>query len=219
MPVELKFCGLTRPADAAFAASLGAQYVGVIFAESPRRIEPAVATTVFAPVRGRAKTVGVFGPASVETVATVAAAASLDVVQLHGDPSPGIVERVRPFFQGEVWAVLRIDGSALPREASALLNVADAVVLDARVSGQLGGTGTTFDWAGVAKTLDRQRVRARVVLAGGLNPENVALAVRVVAPDIVDVSSGVESAPGIKDHARMRAFSDAVHGRGDGGER
>jgi phosphoribosylanthranilate isomerase len=98
------------------------------------------------------------------------------------------------------------------------MTVADAVVLDAKVSGRLGGTGTAFDWDGVARTLDRQRVRARIVLAGGLNQDNVAQAVRIVAPDIVDVSSGVESAPGIKDHARMRAFGDAVRRRGDGSE-
>ena len=216
MPVEVKFCGLTRETDTAFATSLGASYVGVIFAESPRRIDPAVVSTVLAPSRGKAKAVGVFGPASIESIATTAAAASLDIVQLHGDPSPGIVERVRPFFNGEVWAVLRIAGSELPSDAAALLTVADAVVLDTKVSGQLGGTGTAFDWSTVARTLDRHRVRARIVLAGGLNPENVAQAVRVVAPDVVDVSSGVESAPGIKDHARMRAFSDAVHGRGAG---
>jgi len=213
--VEVKFCGLTRADDAAFAASLGATYVGVIFAESPRRVTSAGAVQILAPARGRAKAVGVFGPASIETIATVAAEASLDIVQLHGDPSPGFVERVRPFFAGEVWAVIRIDGAELPHDATALMNVADAVVLDARVSGQLGGTGTAFDWAGVAKTLDRQRVRSRIVLAGGLHHDNVAHAVRIVAPDIVDVSSGVESAPGIKDHSRMRAFSDAVRRRGD----
>jgi phosphoribosylanthranilate isomerase len=125
------------------------------------------------------------------------------------------VERLRPFFGGEVWAVIRISGTSLPENATALLTVADAVVLDAKVAGQLGGTGMSFDWDAIAKTLDRQRVRARIVLAGGLNPENVARAVSIVAPDIVDVSSGVESAPGIKDHARMRAFSDAVRRRGD----
>jgi phosphoribosylanthranilate isomerase len=213
--VEVKYCGLTRDTDAAFAVSLGAAYVGVIFAKSPRRVDPAAAASVVAPARGRAKTVGVFGRSSIEAVATVAAEVALDVVQLHGDPTPGIVERVRPFFTGEVWAVVRIDGSRLPRDATALLSVADAVVLDTKVSGQLGGTGTAFDWTGVARTLDRQRVRSRIVLAGGLNHENVAHAVRVVAPDVVDVSSGVESAPGIKDHARMRAFSEAVRRRGD----
>jgi phosphoribosylanthranilate isomerase len=213
--VDIKFCGLTRAEDAEFAALLGAAYVGVIFAQSPRRLEPIVASEVLSGVRGRASTVGVFGPANVETIASVASEAGLDIVQLHGDPSPGVVERVRPFFGGEVWAVVRIAGSELPKEATALLGVADAVVLDTKVSGQLGGTGTAFDWDGIARTLDRRRVRARVVLAGGLNPENVAHAVRVVAPDVVDVSSGVESAPGIKDHARMRAFSDAVRRRGE----
>lgn len=215
MAVEIKFCGMTRDVDAGYATSLGAEYVGVIFAESPRKVHPAQASAVLAKARGKAKTVGVFGPASIETISAVAGEVSLDVAQLHGDPSPGLVERLRPFFGGEVWAVIRISGPSLPENATALLNVADAVVLDAKVAGQLGGTGTSFDWDSIAKTLDRQRVRARIVLAGGLNPENVARAVSIVAPDIVDVSSGVESAPGIKDHARMRAFSDAVRRRGD----
>ena len=215
MAVELKFCGLTRAEDAAYAVALGASYVGVIFAESSRRVDRAVAGEVVAPARGRAKAVGVFGPASIETITAVAAAVPLDVVQLHGDPTPGLVERVRPFFSGEVWAVVRIANAELPPGSAALLSVADAVVLDAKVSGKLGGTGTTFDWDGVAKSLDGKRVRARVVLAGGLNPENVAQAIRIIAPDVVDVSSGVESAPGIKDHSRMRAFSDAVRHRGD----
>jgi phosphoribosylanthranilate isomerase len=213
--VDVKFCGLTRAEDADFAVSLGAAYVGVIFAESPRRLDPGAASSVLGGVRGRATTVGVFGPATVETIATVATEAGVHVVQLHGDPTPGIVERVRPFFGGEVWAVVRIAGSEMPKEAAALFGVADAVVLDAKVAGRLGGTGTAFDWEGIARTLDRRRVRARVVLAGGLSPDNVAHAVRVVAPDVVDVSSGVESVPGIKDHARMRAFSDAVRRQGE----
>jgi phosphoribosylanthranilate isomerase len=213
--VEVKFCGLTRSADTAHAASLGAGYVGVIFAESPRRLDPVIATSVLAPARGRARTVGVFGPASIEAIATTASDAALDAVQLHGDPSPGMIERLRPFFGGEVWAVVRIAGNELPPEAFALTTVADAIVLDAKVPGQLGGTGTSFDWGSVARTLDHLRIRSRIVLAGGLNADNVARAVRIVAPDVVDVSSGVESAPGIKDHARMRAFSDAVRRRGD----
>jgi len=216
--VDLKFCGMTRETDVAYAASLGSAYVGVIFAESPRRVDPAAARVLLAPARGLAKTVGVFGPVTTETVATIAAEGALDVVQLHGDPSPALIERMRSVFGGEVWAVIRIAGSDMPPEAEALMNVADAVVLDAKVAGRLGGTGTVFDWEGVATTLDRVRGRARIVLAGGLNPENVARAVRIVAPDVVDVSSGVESAPGIKDHARMRAFGDAVRTPGDGGE-
>ena len=218
MAVELKFCGMTRATDVAHAVSLGSAYVGVIFAESPRRVDPAAARVVLAQARGLAKSVGVFGPASVETVATIASEAALDVVQLHGDPSPALIEQMRSAFGGEVWAVIRIAGSDMPAETETLMDVADAVVLDAKVAGRLGGTGTAFDWEGVVRTLDRDRGRARIVLAGGLNPENVARAVRIVAPDIVDVSSGVESAPGIKDHAQMRAFGDAVRRPGDGRE-
>ena len=208
MPVEIKFCGLTRAADADYAASLGAAYVGVIFAESPRHVEPGAATAVLAGVRQRARTVGVFGREAAETIAALASDLGLDVVQLHGDPTPDTVERVRSGFGGAVWAAARIEGTTLPHSTAGLLAVADAVVLDAKVAGQLGGTGHSFDWDAIARTLDHRR--ARLVLAGGLSPENVARAVRIIAPDVVDVSSGVESAPGIKDHARMRAFRDAV---------
>ena len=215
MAVEIKFCGMTRAADAEYASSLGAAYVGVIFAESPRRVDPAAAALVLAGVREDVGSVGVFGHAPVETIATVASDVGLDVVQLHGDPSPDVVECMRRSFSGAVWAAIRIDRSALPNNATALLAVADAVVLDARVAGQLGGTGHSFDWDTIARALERRRDHARIVLAGGLSPENVARAVRIIAPDIVDVSSGVESAPGIKDHARMRDFRDAVRRRGD----
>ena len=216
MPVDIKFCGLTRPRDAAVAASLGAAYVGVIFAESPRRLDAAAARAVLDVARGPAQTAGVFGAEPAEWIAAVAGEVRLDVVQLHGDPTPTVVDDVRRRFAGEVWAVVRIAGSDVPPGVSTLMEVADAVVLDAKVAGQLGGTGTRFDWDRIAATLDRRRARARLVLAGGLNPTNVAEAIRVVAPDVVDVSSGVESAPGIKDHARMRAFSDAVRRPGDG---
>jgi phosphoribosylanthranilate isomerase len=213
---DIKFCGLTRPEDTAFAISLGAAYVGVIFAESPRRLEPSTASRVLLPARGRARTVGVFGRIAVEAIAEIASAVSLDAVQLHGDPDSDTVERVRGAVDGEVWAVVRIAGNELPREATSLLSVADAVVLDTKVIGHLGGTGRSFDWTPVAQALARTRARARIVLAGGLNHENVARAVSVIAPDVVDVSSGVESAPGIKDHDRMRLFNEAVRRRGNG---
>lgn len=210
MPVDVKFCGLTRPHDAAFAASLGAAYVGVIFADSPRRLEPMAARTVLDGARGVSRRVGVFGAESPERIAAAARTARLDIVQLHGDPTPAIVDDVRRRIDGEIWAVVRIAGHEVPAGLSALADAADAVVLDAKVAGQLGGTGTSFDWVAVSAVLGRERSRGRLVLAGGLDPTNVVRAVRVVAPDVVDVSSGVESAPGIKDHARMRAFNDAV---------
>jgi phosphoribosylanthranilate isomerase len=110
-----------------------------------------------------------------------------------------------------VWAVAHVTDPAVVDAAAPWFDDGiDAVVLDAAVPGKLGGTGVSLDWAAVAPAVQRLRQRGRVVLAGGLRPENVAAALDVVAVDIVDVSSGVESAPGIKDPERMRAFADAV---------
>jgi phosphoribosylanthranilate isomerase len=136
----------------------------------------------------------------------------LDVVQLHGDPDAGFVADVRRLWSGQVWAVQRIDGSTVPASASDLFDVADAVVLDARVPGKLGGTGVALQWQELRERIETFRARrARLVLAGGLRPENVAAAVDALSPDVVDVSSGIEARVGVKDHSRMRAFRDAVH--------
>jgi phosphoribosylanthranilate isomerase len=121
------------------------------------------------------------------------------------------VERVRAAFGGAVWAVIRV-ADALPAHAADLFGVADAVVLDARVPGRLGGTGTTFDWAAVRGPLERARARgsARLVVAGGLTPDNVGDAVRAVRPFGVDVAGGVERAPGRKDPELVRRFVAAA---------
>ncbi|HVE77930.1 MAG TPA: phosphoribosylanthranilate isomerase, partial [Gemmatimonadaceae bacterium] len=145
-----------------------------------------------------------------DEVGSAAAAAALDVVQLHDDPDAAAVTRVRAAAGLPVWAVARVSGAELPARLAELFAMADAVVLDARVAGRLGGTGTTFDWEGVRAALDQARGSGRLVLAGGLTAENVAEAIRVLRPDVVDVSSGVESAPGIKSPARMRRFAAAA---------
>ena len=208
MVVEVKFCGLTRRPDAEQAARLGAAYAGVVFAGGPRLVSVDRAVEIFAGVPAAVRRVGVFGRARPEEVAAAAAAAGLDVVQLHGDPTPSSVDDVRRRFDGEVWGVVRIEES-LPADFDELAAASDAVVLDARVAGALGGTGVVLDWAAVARALEGRRP-SRLALAGGLTPENVGRAAAVLAPDIVDVSSGVERAPGIKDHARMRAFVGAL---------
>jgi phosphoribosylanthranilate isomerase len=120
------------------------------------------------------------------------------------------VRAMRSRFGGRIWTVARVDGSLLPDWTEELFHEADAVLLDARVKGRLGGTGVALEWGALADSVQALRGRTPVVLAGGLTPANVAEAVRVLAPDIVDVSSGVESAPGIKDHAKMRAFIEAA---------
>lgn len=202
----VKFCGLTRPDDAAFAVELGAQYVGVIFAGGPRQLTVDQALRVLAPTRGSARAVGVFGAVSPDAIARVVNEASLDLVQLSADPDPATVDMVRRASGVGVWATVRC-GSTFPTDAAALFERADAVHLDARVDGMLGGTGRTVPWHNLAPTLRAARgALGRLVVSGGLNPDNVRQAIAVLTPNVVDVSSGVESAPGIKDHERMRAF-------------
>ena len=210
--VEIKVCGVTREEDAQEAGALGAAYVGAIFADSPRQLTADRARLVLgAAPRGTAR-VGVFGPAAAMDIAAVAQLARLDIVQLHGDPDTATILELRRHWNGRVWAVLRISGASLPIFSAKLFAVADAVVLDARVEGKLGGTGTTIAWDALRAPLDTIRgAGARLVLAGGLTADNVARAIAAIKPHVVDVSSGVEASVGIKDHARMRAFRDAAH--------
>ena len=208
---EIKFCGLTRPEDAEFAGALGAAYLGVVFAGGPRVLSASRAADVLDGGAASGKRVGVFGRQLPSEIARFAREARLDVVQLHGDPTVADVAAVRAETGARVWAVVRVNDT-LPPDIDAIFASADAVLIDARVAGSLGGNGVAVDWGALRPALDARRGRAPLVLAGGLGPDNVARAVATLRPDVVDVSSGVESAPGIKDHARMRAFAAAVAG-------
>lgn len=212
--VETKFCGMTRAEDVALAVALGAAFVGVVFAPSPRRLSPESAREVLAPTVGTAtRRVGVFGPATWPEIAAAARTAQLDVVQLHAMRDAEDIRQVRTVFDGEVWGVARIGPDGLREEHRAMFDVGDGVVMDALSARGLGGTGESFDWAGVALAVAQWRGGPRVIIAGGLHAGNVAAAIDVLAPDVVDVSSGVERAPGIKDPDRMRAFAEAVRRR------
>lgn len=229
----IKFCGMTRVEDVVAAAELGAGYVGCVFADGPRQRTPAEAAVLFAPLGGRPspRRVGVFAgmsaPATAEhgdTAGTagirdVAAAVPVDIAQVHGGaPAPEVAAlgaALRAMHPSrEVWAVVRCEGGRLPAGAAALWVAADALLLDAHVPGKLGGTGTALPWRTMVAGLRELRATvgpaSRLVLAGGLTPENVAEAILLLHPDVVDVSSGVERAPGIKDHDRMHAFAEAV---------
>ncbi len=207
--VEVKFCGLTRAADAEVAADLGAGYAGVIFAGGPRLVSAGRARDVFAPLAGgEVRRVGVFGAQSVEEIAHLAHLAGVDVVQLHGGAAADAIARLRALFDGVIWAVQRVSGALPPSSLIGKDATADGLVLDAAVAGRLGGTGVALDWPAVAAAVGPLRGSATIVLAGGLRPGNVGSAVRTVRPDVVDVSSGVEgSTPGVKDHDMMRAFA------------
>ena len=209
---DVKFCGLTRETDAAHAARLGAAYAGVIFAGGPRLLTPDRARGVLDGLPAGVRRVGVFAADDPAAIAAAAATARLDVVQLHAASTAAEVEAARAATGLAVWAVARVADGRLPECHAALADAADALVLDTLVPGGLGGSGVATDWEELARDLDRRGRPARLVLAGGLRPETVARAVRLVAPDVVDVSSGVESAPGIKDHARMAAFAEAARG-------
>lgn len=212
MLAKIKFCGLTRAEDAAFAAELGAGYVGVIFAESPRRLAPIAARNVLDAAGTAVKRVGVFGTNSPEEIARTAEEAALDIVQLHADPTGADVIAVRERFAGDIWAAVRIDDGHIPDDAQILLEEADAIVLDARSQRVLGGSGEALPWSDLAGDLARVRGSVSVVLAGGLTAENVGTAIRTLAPDVVDVSSGVESSPGVKDRRLMASFAAMVAG-------
>ena len=213
MLAKVKFCGMTRPQDAALAAEIGASYVGVVFADGPRRVDPPTGGRILDAAGNGVKRVGGFGTNDPEEVSRAAAAARLDVVQLHADPSSADVKAIRQKFRGEIWAAIRIAGTHIPGDAELLFDTADAIVLDARSDKRLGGSGQALPWNELAADLARDRGSSAVVLAGGLKPENVAGAIRTLGPDVVDVSSGVESSPGIKDPWLMREFYAAATGQ------
>ena len=211
--VEIKFCGLTRAEDAAQAVVLDAAYVGVIFAGGPRMLSEAAARDVLAPAAGTATLrVGVLGQQSVAESLRIADAVGLDVLQLSYGEERSRRVGLRSEFRGRIWAVAHVKpGAAVVDDFAQWFDDGiDAVVLDAAVAGQLGGTGVALDWQAVAPAVQQLQSRGRVVLAGGLRPTNVADAVALVHPDVVDVSSGVESAPGIKNPELVRAFALAA---------
>lgn len=214
MRPEIKCCGLTRHQDAVEAVRLGAAYVGFIFAPSPRRLTIESAARLVGELpRAAVRRVGVFAGMSRHDILRAVRTLSLDVAQLYEGVNPELARSIRAEAGVAIWNVVRVgDGGVDAGEVERAAEECDGVLLDARVEGALGGTGRAFDWEATSAALRALRGRVPIILAGGLRPENVGRAITIMSPDVVDVSSGVESSPGIKDHARMRAFVDAVHG-------
>jgi phosphoribosylanthranilate isomerase len=195
----VKICGITRAEDAAVAIEYGASAIGFIFwAKSPRYVDPAQARTIVQTLPPFVTPVGVFVNASADAMNAVAAQVGLGAVQLHGEETPDLLDDIA---SPVVKAVGQIDADVATRWPSRVRLLVDA---DDRV--QRGGTGTKADWAAAAR-LARQRP---IMLAGGITPENVADAVETVRPFGIDVSSGVEDAPGIKNPEKLRALFDAL---------
>lgn len=200
---RVKICGITNLEDALLAAELGAQALGFIFyAKSPRAITPAAARQIITQLPPLVLSVGVFVNEAAALVMEVAEMVRLDWVQLHGEEPP---EYCRYLSRNVLKAIAMQDRSSLDR-MKPYQGCVRAFLLDTHKTGQKGGTGETFDWS-LAREAGEN---GAIVLAGGLNPENVGAAIREVSPLAVDVASGVEAAPGKKDHARLRAFFNAV---------
>ncbi len=210
MAVRVKICGLTRPEDAEQAAGAGASYLGVVFAGGPRRVSFARAADVVAASRG-VPVLGVFGDQSVEEILSLARGAGLSGAQLHGPYSRDDAARLASAGL-IVWRVVRIASPAdLDRLGEASLD-AETVLVEPRVPQAEGGGGVSLDLA-IAVQARSRLAGVRMALAGGLTAETVAAAVALVRPDVADVSSGVESLPGIKDHEQIARFLEAVLGR------
>jgi phosphoribosylanthranilate isomerase len=199
----VKICGIRRPEDARTAVACGAGALGFVFwPKSPRFIDPYRARAIVATLPPFVATVGVFVNQSAEYINGVASLVGLCAVQLHGDESLGLANEIRrPVIKAI--ALNAAENGPLATEWPERVTL----LLDAYDREQRGGTGRTTDWsraAGVAAS-------RRVVLAGGLTPANVGEAIARVQPFGIDVSSGVETSPGVKDHGRLKALFEAIH--------
>ena len=164
--VEIKFCGMTRGEDVAFAAGLGAAYVGAIFAGGPRHQTVDGAQRVFGAAVPPPLRVAVVAEQTPIEIAGMVNALRLGVVQLHANPSVQRIDDVRAHTSAKIWAVLQIPGDVLPANAADVAAAADGIVLDARVPGGLGGSGVTLPWSQLSRSLGPIRGKCRIVLAG-----------------------------------------------------
>jgi len=200
--MKVKFCGITRAEDAREAVRLGAWAIGLNhWSGSPRRCDPATAAAISAELRRQIEIVGVFVNASLAEIAAAVENEQLGMVQLHGDEGPSFCAEVARRTGAKVIKALPVHSSADIQAAESFRT--DFHLLDAHIPGARGGTGASFDWE-----LARSHPPGiPLILAGGLNPGNVAEAIEIVRPHAVDVASGTESGPGIKDHTLMAEFA------------
>jgi phosphoribosylanthranilate isomerase len=211
----IKICGNTSLEDARFAAESGAHAVGFVFAPSPRQVEPNLVSKITQQLPAQLEKYGVFVDAGFDEIVSTVAECGLTGVQIHRSSDESLLSRLRRHF------------AILPRRISILRvlhykdhdpvfdqqltelgrnDALDGVLVDSSTTRAVGGTGTTFNWLEARNSFLRAAPHLRVIAAGGLAPENVKQAIQILRPWGVDVVSGVESAPGKKDPARVQAF-------------
>lgn len=207
---KIKICGISTADTLEAAIAAQADYVGFVFLpRSPRNVQLRVAAALGERAGSRITRAGLFVDADDTTIGEAVAAAGLDVLQLHGSETPARAAELKARFGLEVWKALPVASAADVQKADAYDGAADLILFDAKTpKGSLpGGMGLSFDWS----LLSAYKGALPWGLAGGLDPTNVAEAIRITGAPLVDTSSGVESAPGVKDAALIAAFCKAVH--------
>jgi phosphoribosylanthranilate isomerase len=214
MSIWIKICGNTSLGDAHLAAKSGADAVGFVFAPSPRQVTAERVAAIVPHLPVSVEKIGVFVDATLEEIVSTVQACGLTGVQLHFNADTELPARLHERLGSEVriLRVMHFDAKnagqcAVQMDEHTRNPHVDAVLVDSRTSVAAGGTGETFDWIAARKTLfQNAEAQKRLVAAGGLNPANVAEAIAALHPWGVDVASGVESAPGLKDSAKVREF-------------
>ncbi len=201
--IRVKICGITHMADAEKAIELGADALGFVFAKSPRQITPQKARDITRRISPFVKTVGVFVNEQPSEIRKVMDFCGLDLLQLHGNETVSACSKLAP----KVIKAFRVQSEASLSQIAEFKNHVRAILLDAYQEGLNGGTGKTFDWRLAMKA---KASGIPMVLSGGLGPGNIDEALEQVNPFAVDISSGIEKRPGIKDHEKMRIFMGKI---------
>jgi phosphoribosylanthranilate isomerase len=215
----IKICGITSLQDAKAAVDAEADAVGFVFAASPRRVTPETVSQITRELPFNVEKIGIFVDSSIDEIVATFETAGLTGVQLHGDYSPDHLSQLRMRMKGKflpvrVVYVVPYDGdpAGFAHRLQSLAGPPDnddgpsVILVDTRVGDKVGGTGIPFDWGAAQKAFHRHAANLRLIAAGGLHPENVRQAVLTMKPWGVDVSSGVETVPGKKDHQRVKQF-------------
>ncbi len=213
----IKICGNTTLEDVQLAVAHGADAVGFVFASSPRQVTAEVASKIIEQLPGTLEKYGVFVDANFDAIVNTVRVAGLTGVQLHAADETGLAARLRKHFaeseqEIRILQVLHYDAESFHKQLHHMRahSAVDAVLIDSRTATKVGGTGLAFDWNAARESFAREAPHSRLIVAGGLQPENVAQAIATLQPWGVDVSSGVESQPGRKDPARVAAFIQAA---------
>ncbi len=201
--ILVKICGITNLEDALLAAELGADALGFIFAESPRRISPQDVQAIIYKLPPLIKTVGVFVNEDPARIKRIQSFCGLDLIQLHGEESPEQCQDLRP----HAIKAFRIQNGGDIENIRRYRGVVRAILLDTFQKGKAGGTGMTFDWSLAVKA---KETGIPLILAGGLGPENIQEAMTIVKPYAVDINSGIEERPGKKDPVLMKQLMEKI---------